>query len=321
MAERPRAIAQDALQPERHRNTPLPQEGVTVVASEAQRNGVVAGAATAALFSGAVYYAHTTSRWFRGALGISGKAALVVTPAAGAFFLRSTQTVHEARADPDGFVAGKQQDAPQAQPQYQLTTWQKAANMVYYHPFKVIGSIAAPLYGLIFYIESTNPSTASMPLSQRIIHTRVYGQAIAVLTACSVMGFVKSMEDNGEYRIEDGRVVRGLVANAHLRQYYEAVSLPPPGERSPQSAEAARRQQQAAEQLAAEQQAAEQQQGFGWELIVPLLYAPVVPLMRVGLRNRVPPERLTQMTLGVIAVGLAHAGSIMFSDSSVAYRR
>ena len=56
-------------------------------------------------------------------------------------------------------------------------------------------------------------------------------------------------------------------------------------------------------------------------LMVPLFYAPIVPLMRVMLRGRVPTERLTQMTLGVIAVGLAHAGSIMFSDSSVAYRR
>ena len=37
--------------------------------------------------------------------------------------------------------------------------------------------------------------------------------------------------------------------------------------------------------------------------------------------GRVPPERLTQLTLGVIAVALGHAGSYMFTDSSVALRR
>ena len=46
--------------------------------------------------------------------------------------------------------------------------------------------------------------------------------------------------------------------------------------------------------------------------MVPLFYAPIVPLMRVMLRGRVPTERLTQMTLGVIAVDLAHARSTCF---------
>jgi len=37
--------------------------------------------------------------------------------------------------------------------------------------------VAGPLYGAIFFKESTHPSTANMILSQRLIHTRVYGQA------------------------------------------------------------------------------------------------------------------------------------------------
>ena len=44
----------------------------------------------------------------------------------------------------------------------------------------------------------------------------------------------------------------------------------------------------------------------------PLLYAPLLPMIRLGLRNRVPPERITYIS-GVIGVALAHAGTIMFS--------
>ena len=34
-----------------------------------------------------------------------------------------------------------------------------------------------------------------------------YGQMVAVLTTVSVLAFVKTMEDGGPYRLEDGRVV------------------------------------------------------------------------------------------------------------------
>ena len=70
-----------------------------------------------------------------------------------------------------------------------LAPWQRAANMVYDHPFKTIIGIAVPCYLAIFHRESTNPATAQMLLSQRLIHTRVYGQGVVVLvhvtTVCS----------------------------------------------------------------------------------------------------------------------------------------
>ena len=48
---------------------------------------------------------------------------------------------------------------------------------------KMICGIALPSYAALFYKESTNPATRDMLLSQRLIHTRVYGQMIAVLSA------------------------------------------------------------------------------------------------------------------------------------------
>lgn len=57
--------------------------------------------------------------------------------------------------------------------------------------------------------------------------------------------------------------------------------------------------------------------GLKYDLLVPLLYAPLLPLMIIGLRGRVSRERLTQIVSGTILLALCHAGSIMFSDSSV----
>ena len=347
MHERPRATAQEALNPKQYRDQPLTREEVSYVGEQSGRNGLVAAIATGFVSSGAVYLANELSPKFRGALGVSGKMALVVTPTAGAFFLKSHLTVAEARADPDKFVSGKPTGARQTQQQQSsLSLFQTASNFVYFNPFKTIGAIALPLYGYIFHKESTSAATAMLPLSQRLIHTRVYGQMVAVLTTCGVMGFVKSMDAEGPFRIKDGHVVRGVSSHGANAAFYESVGLKPPAPRAgsvkggaalaapadgaeapakeERAARAARAEQAEARRLQAEREAAEEEaerQGQGYGLLVPLLYAPLVPLMRVGLRGRVSTERLTQLTLGVIGVALAHAGSYMFTDSSVAVRR
>lgn len=52
-------------------------------------------------------------------------------------------------------------------------------------------------------------------------------------------------------------------------------------------------------------------------MFAPLLYAPVLPLLRIGLRGRLPQKQLDQVFFAVVGGALAHAGYIMFSDSSV----
>ena len=164
------------------------------------------------------------------------------------------------------------------------------------------------------------------------MRVRTDGQAIAVLSAVSVMGFVKSMDAEGPYRVKDGYIVRGTsFARNAVNPYYAELGLMPPkpkdknGGSSADAAEAEERAARAEARRLEAEEAAEAQRvdsfGGGYGLLVPLLYAPIVPLMRVGLRGRVSTERLTQLTLGVIAVALAHAGSYMFADSSVAIRR
>jgi hypothetical protein len=272
LTERPRATAQEALQPQRYSAQAASDAQVAHITGVAQRNGTIASAVTGAVCSAAVLAANALSPRFRNALGVSGKVALVVTPTAGAFWVKSFLTVGDAQRDPEEFMAARRPSghaAPaSANGQQQLSAAQQLANTVYTHPFKTILSIASPLYAYIFYKESTNPQTKMMPLSQRIIHTRVYGQMVAVLSTVAVMGFTETMRSSGGiYRIEAGRLIRGE-PNA-LRRYHSDRML------SPVEREA-RRMEAEAEARRAEE-GSTQGGRDGLDLLVPLLYAPCEP--------------------------------------------
>ena len=108
--------------------------------SSALGAGVVSGAL--------VYAANTFSPRFRGALGISGKTALVVTPIFGAFTLSSHLRVADATRDASGYAEQASVAAAnaKAEPLTSLPLWCRAANVVYEHPFKTImGCVAHEL--------------------------------------------------------------------------------------------------------------------------------------------------------------------------------
>ena len=256
--------------------------------------GVVSGALVAA--------ANTFSPRFRGALGVSGKTALIVTPTAGAFFLSSQLAINGATKD-GGTSIGGATGAAHTATVSSLPLWCRAANQLYENPFKTIMAICVPAYGALFYHESTHPATAHMLLSQRLIHTRVYGQAIAVGTAVAVFAFSKTMDGEGAYRVVEGKVGRqaDLVKNQPLRHWYS--------------------------DLGKEKVHADGSADIGVEpvpvkelnadLFMPLIYVPLIPLVVVGLRGRVAPVTLQRISMGLIGSGLFHAGTIMFTDSSI----
>ena len=51
-------------------------------------------------------------------------------------------------------------------------------------------------------------------------------------------------------------------------------------------------------------------------LLFPLVYAAVLPAIRLGLRGRLPQPTIDRIFAGAIAVGLGHAGYMMLSESS-----
>lgn len=78
-----------------------------------------------------------------------------------------------------------------------IPLWQTAANLVAANPFKSVFGVAAPLYAAIFAYECSSPATKDLPLSQRLIHTRVYGQAIAIGATIAVMAVLNAQEKRG----------------------------------------------------------------------------------------------------------------------------
>lgn len=190
-------------------------------------------------------------------------------------------------------------DAASAPREQSLALWQRACNFVYFSPFKSIIGFLTPAYAAVFAYESSNPKTANMLLSQRLIHTRVYGQAIAVITTVSVMSFVSMMDkQGGAYRVDGAEVVRGD-APAKLRHWYSGSE---------------------AEQLAREKEIAEKyarNHGPSADLLLPLVYAPLLPLVWLGLRHRMPAHQLTKIIMGITGVAFVHGVYVMVGDSSM----
>ena len=50
---------------------------------------------------------------------------------------------------------------------------------------------------------------------------------------------------------------------------------------------------------------------------IPLMLAPALPLIRIGLRGRLPQQKIDIIFGAAVLTALAHAGYIMSSDSSV----
>ena len=114
----------------------------------------------------------------------------------------------------------------------------------------------------------------------------MYGQLVAVITTLSVMGFGERMRLGGGHYVADA---------------------PPDESRSSRDRD-----------LRAEiAEADEGARRDGYDLLVPLLYAPLVPLLRIGLRGRVAAGTLHRLVGGVVACALGHAGYIMLGDSTM----
>ncbi|ETV68422.1 hypothetical protein H257_15585 [Aphanomyces astaci] len=56
---------------------------------------------------------------------------------------------------------------------------------------------------------------------------------------------------------------------------------------------------------------------INYHMYAPLLYGPMIPLLRIGLRGRLPQKQIDAIFLTSVGLALSHAGFVMFSDSSV----
>ena len=135
---RPRAMVESALNPVTMPSRSLNDAETSRISDVATRHGLLYAAVAGGISGALVFAANALLPRFRG-LGTSAKAALVVTPTSGAFFAKSHLEVARATKDPNSYVDESSRaagDAPMASGP--LPLWQRAANIVYEHPFKTI---------------------------------------------------------------------------------------------------------------------------------------------------------------------------------------
>jgi len=153
----------------------------------------------------AVTYFNQVSPRFRNSMGISGKVATVMSPIVGAFFLVSELTLHDVKQHPenyglsrDGAVVVKpvNKESPNVL-KGSLAPHHRAMNWAYDHPFHLLAACAVPLVGSIYFGQSGHEH---LKLSQKIMHTRVLGQASVVSMLLAVMFFRDYMERHGRFK-------------------------------------------------------------------------------------------------------------------------
>eukprot|EP00967_Tisochrysis_lutea_P082475 scaffold114181_cov40-Tisochrysis_lutea.AAC.1 len=99
-------------------------------------------------------------------------AAATAPVAAGAIYTRSQPLLAKEKQH----AAGQSQLVASPAEEGELSMVHRLLNFIADNPFKTVIGTAVPMYLAIFAHESTAEATRNMPFSQRLIHTRVYGQ-------------------------------------------------------------------------------------------------------------------------------------------------
>jgi len=152
----------------------------------AVREGLKYAVATGILSGGAVAAGLKYSSRFRKATGVSGRVALAISPPFFMFALMSELAVIDSKRNPRkyGITAEHCEELGEAnRPKKlaRLSIHHNVANWIYSHPIFTMIGIAVPTYGGIFYREHAR--SPNLKFSQKVMHTRVFGQA-AILAIC-----------------------------------------------------------------------------------------------------------------------------------------
>jgi hypothetical protein len=101
----------------------------------------------------------------------------------------------------------------------QLLWYHQLANFTSANPLKVLTAVAVPAIGYIFYGRSNQPH---LQMSSMIMHTRVFGQGLTLLSLLGIMGFKSYMDHNV------GRFLSQEMADARvneMRQIRERINV------------------------------------------------------------------------------------------------
>ncbi|OQR89106.1 hypothetical protein ACHHYP_06471 [Achlya hypogyna] len=160
--------------------------------------GLQAAAVSGVIAGSLVATAHYQSPWFRHRLGVSGKVGLAVMASVASFAIVAEQNLLRGVRNPDEYIAEMNHTGTTKAPTTgrQLPLHLRAANYVYDYPFRTLVGAAAPMVALIYLDQSRN---ANIQLSQKIMHTRIYGQGGSVVLLLGTMAFHDWMSKRGRF--------------------------------------------------------------------------------------------------------------------------
>ncbi|EQC39611.1 hypothetical protein SDRG_03044 [Saprolegnia diclina VS20] len=162
--------------------------------------GLQASVVSAATMGAVVFAANQTSATFRNRLGLSGKLGFVAMAGLAGFFIAGEQDLLKGSRNPDAYIAELEGNttatATVASTRKSLGLHHQLANYVYDNPFKSLTCMATPLVGFIYLDQSRN---ANIQFSQKIMHTRIYGQGACVVLLLSTMAFHDYMSKRGHF--------------------------------------------------------------------------------------------------------------------------
>jgi len=161
------------------------------VSEIATRTGLSALSKTAAISVPTVLLLNKFHQPFK-RLSASAKTALAISPPVLVFAFVSDHATARL-ANPDGF--SEYHDEESMKSMVNLPVYKQAANYFYFNPFKTIFFTSVPVIAGIFLTRDA----VNLKLSQRLMHTRVMGQASVLAILASTMMFHDWMARRGPF--------------------------------------------------------------------------------------------------------------------------
>jgi len=146
-----------------------------------------------------VFAASKLNPSFNRYMGISAKTSIPVMIALFVGGVKFELKLHEVNRNPEkyGFVsaAGGYEDKviPKSST---LSLPKRTLNFLHDHPFQLVAALGIPFVGAI---ASQQMKLTHLTISQRVMHSRVIGQAGVVTIAMSVMAFRDYMDKHGKF--------------------------------------------------------------------------------------------------------------------------
>lgn len=141
-------------------------------------------------FTAASVYAHYKIPFYKAYVGTSGKLLTVMIPGSMAYALMADQ-LNARMAVPESFAATY---ATEKKLTHTLPLYQRTANWFYENPTTGLAATGIPIVGSVWFYQSRDKF---MTASQKVMHTRVIGQASVLALLVSTMFFRDQMDKRG----------------------------------------------------------------------------------------------------------------------------